>query len=288
VVLKTSSGKIRRAACRELYERGVLGAAQRPVALQLARLASSAALGAARRLARRIGGGLYALYVWLLFALAAAVGGAVLCVLPGKRSRERWTHGVALGLMRLSRLEVRVHGAARLPAIFTANHASYVDSLILAAVLPAGVHFVAKREFASVPLAGGLLRRFGTRFVERFATQAAIEDARELAEAARAGESLVMFPEGTFTRAPGLGAFHMSAFVAAAQSGQAVVPVALRGTRSVLRAESWLPRRRPVELFIDAPLWPRGPAWSDAVALRDQTRRTILAQCGEPDRAAYS
>ncbi len=286
VVLKTSSGKIRRAACRELYERGVLGAAQRPVALQLARLALSAAFGAARRLARRIGGWLYALYAWLLFALAAIAGGAVLCVLPGKRTRERWTHAVALALMRLSGLEVRVHGAATLPAIFAANHASYVDSVILAAVLPAGAHFVAKREFASVPLVGWLLPRFGTRFVERFAAQAAIEDARELAEAARAGESLVLFPEGTFTRAPGIGAFHMSAFVAAAQSGRPLVPVALRGTRSVLRDGSWLPRRRPVELYIGAPAWPRGPGWKDALALRDEARRAILAHCGEPDRAA--
>ncbi|OGA60859.1 MAG: hypothetical protein A3G81_24085 [Betaproteobacteria bacterium RIFCSPLOWO2_12_FULL_65_14] len=286
VVLKTSSGKIRRAACRELYERGVLGAAQRPVVLQLARLALSAALGGARRLARRIGGWVFAFHAWLLFFLAATLGSAVLALLPGRRARERWTHAVALALMRLSVIEVRVHGAATLPAIFATNHASYVDSLILAAVLPAGAHFVAKREFASVPLVGWLLSRFGTRFVERFATQAAIEGARELAEAARGGESLVMFPEGTFTRAPGIGAFHMSAFVAAAQSGTPVVPVALRGTRSVLRADSWLPRRQPVDVFIDAPVWPRGPAWSDAVALRDETRRAILAHCGEPDRGA--
>jgi len=281
VVLKTSSGKIRRAACRELYERGILGAAQRPVALQLASLALSGSLGALRRLARRIGGWLYGVYLWLLFALAAAVGAAVLCVLPGKGARERWTHAVALALMRLSRLEVRVHGAARLPAIFATNHASYVDSLILAAVLPAGPHFVAKRELASVPFAGWLLPRFGTRFVERFATQAAIEDARELTDAARAGESLVMFPEGTFTRAPGVGAFHMSAFVAAAQSGCPVVPVALRGTRSVLRAGAWLPRRAPVEVFIGEPLAPHGTGWSDALALRDEARRTVLADCGE-------
>jgi len=59
-----------------------------------------------------------------------------------------------------------------------------------------------------------------------------------------------------------------------------VVPVTLRGTRSVLRDGSWLPRRRPVEVFIDAPLWPRGAGWSDALALRDATRRAIVSHRG--------
>jgi 1-acyl-sn-glycerol-3-phosphate acyltransferase len=77
----------------------------------------------------------------------------------------------------------------------------------------------------------------------------------------------------------------MGAFVAAAQSGRPVVPVALRGTRSVLRAGSWLPRRAPVEVFIGRPIPPRGAGWSDALALRDAARAAILARCGETDLA---
>ena len=111
-VLKTSSGKIRRAACRELYERGMLGAVQRPVTLQLARLALAAAGGGARRLARRLGEWLYAGWLWLLFALVLGVGSVVLCLLPGPRARERWVHGAARALLRLSFLEVRASGAA--------------------------------------------------------------------------------------------------------------------------------------------------------------------------------
>jgi 1-acyl-sn-glycerol-3-phosphate acyltransferase len=187
--------------------------------------------------------------------------------------------------MSFSVLEIRVRGtAASQPAVFVSNHASYVDSLILTALLPPGAHFAAKREFASVPVLGWLFARLGTRFVERFDAREAIEGARELAAAARAGESLVIYPEGTFTREPGLRPFHMGAFVAAAQSGRPVVPVALRGTRSVLRDGSWLPRRASVEVHIEKPLAPRGSGWSDALALRDEARRAILARCGEPDR----
>ena len=277
-VLKTSSGKIRRAACRELYERGVLGAAQRPVALQLARLALSGTCGGLRRLARRVAEALYGIYLWLLFALLALGGAAVLCLLPKPATRERWARFVARMLVRLSGLEVRVHGAAMPePAVFVANHASYVDSLILTALLPPGAHFAAKRELASIPVAGWLLGRFGTRFVERFDAREAVEGARALADAARAGESLAIFAEGTFTREAGLRGFHMGAFVAAAQSGRPVVPVTLLGTRSLLRDGAWLPRRHPVQVFIDPPLRPAGSSWSDALALRDATRRAMLS-----------
>jgi 1-acyl-sn-glycerol-3-phosphate acyltransferase len=285
VVLKTSSGKIRRSACRELYERGMLGAGERPVALQLARLAAAGAAGGVRRLARRARDSLYGIYVWALFALLALTGGAVLALLPGAASRSRWARFVARALLAFSGLKVHVSGTVPShAAMFVANHASYVDSLILTALLPPGARFAAKREFAAVPVFGWLLARLGTRFVERFAAREAIEGARELAEAARAGESLVLFPEGTFTREPGVRAFHMGAFAAAAQSGRPVVPVALRGTRSVLRDGAWLPRRMPVDVHIGTPLSPRGAGWSDALALRDEARRAILARCGEPDR----
>jgi 1-acyl-sn-glycerol-3-phosphate acyltransferase len=223
--------------------------------------------------------------VWLVFALLASGGAAVLCVIPKPRVRERWTRFVARALLRFSSLKVQVQGRApSQPAVFVANHASYADSLILTALLPPGAHFAAKREFASVPVLGWLLARFGTRFVER-PPRARRLKARAICCGGARRQSL-SHPEGTFTREPGLRAFRMGAFVAAAQSGRPVVPVALRGTRSVLRAGSLLPRRVPVEVFIATPLAPRGSDWSDALELRDAARRAILAHCGEPDRGA--
>jgi acyl carrier protein len=285
-VLKTSSGKIRRAALRQLYERGRLGAAQRPVTLQLARLGVDAALASLRALGRRLAGWLFAAYAWSLFAILSALGGAVLLLLP-RTAGPHWAHAVARALVALSGIPLRVEGRERLsgalPAVVVANHSSYADAIVLAAMLPANVRFVAKREFAAQPGAGWLFKRVGVRFVERFATQRAIEDARELAEGVREGESPMLFPEGTFWRAPGLRQFHMGAFAAAAQSGRPVLPVALHGTRSVLRGGSWLPRRHPVEVFIGAPLWPQGEGWAEALRLRDAARKSILEHCGEPE-----
>jgi 1-acyl-sn-glycerol-3-phosphate acyltransferase len=170
--------------------------------------------------------------------------------------------------------------------VFVANHASYIDGLIVAAVLPQPVAFVAKRELLRAAPIRFVLDRLRVHYVERFAVRASVADAQRLAEAVRSGERLFVFAEGTFVRAPGLRPFYLGAFAAAAGAGAVVVPVALRGTRTVWPAGTWRPRRAPVTVVFGAPLAPAGSDWEAAVRLRDAARTHIAAQCGEPDLPA--
>ena len=48
------------------------------------------------------------------------------------------------------------------------NHASYMDAVVVAAVLPGEPTYVAKKEFAGQVFAGPLLRRLGVLFIDRF------------------------------------------------------------------------------------------------------------------------
>jgi 1-acyl-sn-glycerol-3-phosphate acyltransferase len=148
-----------------------------------------------------------------------------------------------------------------------------------------GYAFVAKREFLGNFLMRTLLSGYGTQFIERFDVQKSAEHASELAEAAKRCVSLIIFPEGTLKRSTGLMPFRTGAFQAAAQAGVAVVPVALRGVRSVLRDGTWYLRRSAVSVVVGAPISPRGADWSAAVELRDRVRAEILKHCGEPDLA---
>ncbi|HWS14368.1 MAG TPA: hypothetical protein VN279_16315, partial [Rhodocyclaceae bacterium] len=71
-------------------------------------------------------------------------------------------------------------------------------------------------------------------------------------------------------------------------AGVAVAPVAIRGTRAMLREGDWLPRRGTIAVTIGSPVFPGvsgGDAFAQAVALRDAARAQILAHCGEPDGA---
>jgi 1-acyl-sn-glycerol-3-phosphate acyltransferase len=130
-----------------------------------------------------------------------------------------------------------------------------------------------------------LLGGFGTLFVERFDVQKSAEHADVLVAAARAGRSLIVFPEGTLTRNTGLMEFRAGAFQVAAQAGVPVVPVALRGVRSVLRDGTWYARRAPIAVTACAPIDPDGNDWAASLRLRDRARAAILKHCGEPDLA---
>ena len=292
VVLKTSSGKIRRAACRELYESGMLGASRLPVALQLARFFFSGMARRAFELGRTVAQQAYALYLWVLLIGFAVPLALSIAILPGRRTRQHFTRTWVRAALALSGLPVLVKGTENFPpgqaVIIASNHASYLDGILLAAVLPAGVRFAAKRELAIRPMIGWLLARIGVQFVQRFEGRQGVDDTRKLTAMARSGESLAFFPEGTLSRNPGLGAFHMGAFVASAESGQPLVPLTLHGTRSVLCDGSWFPRRQPIVVLIHPAIRPQGNDWSAALRLRDEARRLMLEHCGEPDLAAQT
>jgi 1-acyl-sn-glycerol-3-phosphate acyltransferase len=119
--------------------------------------------------------------------------------------------------------------------------------------------------------------------VDRLDSQRGVEDAGRFATSARGGQSLIVFPEGTFRRMPGLLPFRMGAFVIAAQSGVPVIPVTLRGTRSALRDGTWLFRRSRISVTFSKPIAPAGADWNASIVLRDAARAEMLRLCGEPD-----
>jgi len=287
-VLKTPSGKIRRSACRDLYERGALSRRRRAVWWQVLRLGAASAAPRWRR-SVHVGAALaYAARWWSSLVLTALVAWPLVALLPGVASRWVVLRAAARTFLRLSGTSLRVRGLENLPTgpmVLVANHSSYVDGLLLVAALPVDVHFVVKKEFERQLVAGTLLRKLGAVFVERVDPKQGLEDTARVVDALRAGESVMFFPEATFFRTPGVLPFKLGAFTAAAQTGAPVVPAALRGTRSVLRGEQWFPRRSEVALQISAPLLPKGAEFAEVLRLRDEARAEILALCGEPDLA---
>jgi len=286
-VPKTSSGKIRRVAAREYYERGPAAVRPQAVWLQFLRLLLAGAAPQLRRSLTTVRGAVFALRAYLLFAalfpfaLIAALAAPVKICWQAGGAVSRW-------FLRLSGIPVVARGLENLPSgrpvVLAVNHTSYLDPVVLLSLLDyRGYAFVAKREFLANPLMRALLAGYGTQFIERFDLQKSAEHADDLAAAAKRGVSLIVFPEGTLKRSTGLMAFRTGAFQAAAQAGIAVVPVALRGVRSVLRDGTWYLRRGAVSVVIGAPIEPQGTDWSAAVELRERVRSEILKHCGEPD-----
>jgi 1-acyl-sn-glycerol-3-phosphate acyltransferase len=288
-VLKTSSGKVRRAACRERYEQGHIGRPQRAVWWQVTRLAVAGALPQVRQAFRSAKEVLYAGYAWSALGICAAALWIAAALLPKLSWRKAMARGTSQLLLRLFGIPLRVRGLEHLPrdqaCVLVVNHASYLDPLVLLAALPSTISFVAKREFTEQFFARVLFQRLGTEFVERFDAQRGIEDTERVRQAVRQGRSMLFFPEGTFGRAPGLRPFRMGAFVVAAQSRVPVVPMGISGTRSILRSGQWFPRRGTASVTIGPPITPQGTDWTAALALRDAARARMVEYCGEPDLA---
>lgn len=294
-VPKTSSGKIRRAASRELYERGEIDKRQRAVWLQLLRVSVTGILPQLHRSWRQLSEVSYAVYCWLLLLVIATPTWLVIALCPSPRLARRLASIAGRVLFKLSATPVQLSGAKHLEAltqnktcILVANHASFLDGIFLTSYLPPTYRYVAKVELRRHFISRIFLSRLGTEFVERFDLQKGVADARYLAKSAVAGQSLMFFPEGTFSRAPGLRPFHMGAFVAACDANAPVLPITLRGTRSKLRDISLFPRRGGVNINISKAIEPKGNDWEAAVALRDQARAVILSRCGEPDLGQHS
>jgi 1-acyl-sn-glycerol-3-phosphate acyltransferase len=285
-VPKTSSGKIRRSAAKEIYARGQIGMRHRALWWQLLRLAFSGVGPQIRRLARLTNETLYAAWWWLVLAAAFLFGSAALAILP--RLAWRWSALRLMGRYTLSAMGIKVAatGIKGIPcrgAMLVFNHSSYVDSLVLAALLPGEPAIVAKRELSARPIAGTLLRRLEIPFVERYDVSGSLADAQALRAIAEQGRVLVFFPEGTFTRRAGLSGFYLGAFKVAAEAGIPVLPGVIRGARSILRDDQWFPRRGAVTVEIGEPIMPPGTDFKSVLELRDSVRSFVLARCGEPD-----
>ncbi len=290
-VLKTSSGKLRRSATRELYLSGRLGAPTQSRAWQFARLGAAALAARIRQVRQATGRLAWGLRAWLAFGLLAPVLCAGVLLQPDAARAWRWAHRVARGMLRAAGVALERRGAwppLQGGAVAVLNHASYADALVLLAALEQPLRFVAKRELLRRRLFARCLRRLGAVFVERVQAQRGVLDAQRLARIAGDGARLCMFAEGTFRRAPGLLAFHLGAFRVAVQAGVPVIPMALRGTRDLLPDETWWPRRSALQLVIGAALMPaaqRGDEFAEAARLLRASREFVLDACGEPDAA---
>ncbi len=220
---------------------------------------------------------LYSVYCVVLFTALSLVALTINLFHPSLEGRRRVAGAFARWFFGAAGIPLSIEGMDRLPespCVVVANHASYIDGIVAAAALPPQFAFVIKREMGSVPLAGLLLRRIGSAFVERFDRHKSGSDARRVWKLAAAGQSLVFFPEGTFDGSRQVGKFLAGAFATAQRSNMPIVAVAIHGTREVMPSGGLRIRRRPIRFEVLGVLPSEGA--------RQRSREMIAAAIGEP------
>ena len=284
-VLKTSSGKVRRSGTRDAYRAGTLERGAGSLARQWVVMAWQAARGHGRRALDVLLRTAYTLHMVGLLVVLVPPLWVLVRASPRPDSARRWLRRFARLLAAASLSRVTASGLEHLrslgPAVFVANHASFADVVVVLATLPASIRFAAKGRLATYPILRTIIRRGGYLRIEKTGLSQRMEGAGEVGTTLAAGESMFVFPEGRFVRAPGLLPFRLGAFRAAAEAGCPVVPVALAGTRRMFPAGTLLLRPGRIHVAVGPPLQPRSADWSEVVRLRDEARRAIGRETGE-------
>jgi len=229
----------------------------------------------------------YGVCALAVFTLLLVIATVLALIVPSLEWRRRITHRVAKLAVLVLGVRLVVAGLERLPpdsSVVVANHASYLDGVVLKAALPPRFSFVIKREAASMPVAGFLMKRIGSEFVDRHTEGGRRRDAMRVLRRAEEGHALVFFPEGTFDDLPGLKRFHVGAFAAAVRGGMPVVPAVIHGARRAMPNGALLVRPGLVRVEILDPIAVSDTA-NAADALRREARRLILQRLDEPDLA---
>jgi 1-acyl-sn-glycerol-3-phosphate acyltransferase len=228
--------------------------------------------------------GTCALAAFTLLLVFATLLALIVPRLEWRRRLTHWLAGIALPVLGV---RVTVDGLQHLPegsCVVVANHSSYLDGIVMKAALPPRFSFVIKREAAAMPVAGFLLKRIGSEFIDRHSEAGRRRDALRVLRRAEEGHALVFFPEGTFDEVPGLKRFHVGAFAAAVRGAMPVVPVVIRGARRALPNRAIIVRPGRVRVEILEPIAP-ATADPDADELRRAARAAILSRLDEPDLA---
>ncbi|MBL1086125.1 1-acyl-sn-glycerol-3-phosphate acyltransferase [Streptomyces actinomycinicus] len=146
----------------------------------------------------------------------------------GGRIPAEWVRRWCLAIVRAMGVRVRITGAVAPSGglLLVANHVSWLDIPLLAAVRPA--RMLAKTEIRQWPVAGPLAARGGALFIERDRLRALPETVARIAGALREGAAVSAFPEGSTWCGRAHGRFHRAVFQAALDAGVPVQPVALR------------------------------------------------------------
>lgn len=212
--------------------------------------------------------------------------------LPFQDHRKAWlqTHvRWGVGILRAVKVDWVIHNPERLirPSIFVCNHQSFLDVVLLPAMLPPEKVFIAKQEIAKIPVFGHAFATTGAVMIDRSNPRGAIESIRAGVAKLPKDWSIVIFPEGTRSRTGELKHFKKGCIHLALGTKYPIVPIAVHGIREVTPSPSWLPRPGTVHIAVGEPI--DTTSWTfETIDEHLVTVRNAVAQELERARAAWT
>lgn len=223
------------------------------------------------------------LFAWVVGITATVILGIVAILFSLFDSSGNSSHVVARlwGKIQLRTTGSRVtmqgleHLDSRKSYIVVSNHQSFFDIFSLLGHLPLQFRWIAKAELFRIPLLGWAMARTGYIPIERDSPKKAYRSMLQAAEKVREGVSILIFPEGTRSPDGLLQPFKKGVFLLALKSQAPILPVAIRGTRNIMRKNDWRAYPGHVEIRIFPPIETAGFSTDKEAELSEQVRNTL-------------
>ncbi|NBC18677.1 MAG: Asp-tRNA(Asn)/Glu-tRNA(Gln) amidotransferase subunit GatC [Bacteroidetes bacterium] len=200
---------------------------------------------------------------------------------PTARNFKRWATIWGRLILGATGVRVELEHATPLdpdePYVFIANHQNTLDILSLAGWLPYPFGYVAKAELSKVPLLGFALRHSASVLIDRSDPRKSLESLKEGAARIRAGNSVLIYPEGQRTYEPQLHPFKKGAFLLAAEAGVPIVPVTVRNAYQCMDERRYVGRPGTIRITLGTPIPTAELRRRDIPALIDTVRKQMEA-----------
>ena len=225
------------------------------------------------------------LLLWPVIGLLTVAFGVPALVAAFLPPRGDWFTSFARGwsrsILRVAGIRVRVLHRDRLDrrtsSVVVANHESFADILVLFAILPMQIRFLAKRSIFRVPVLGWGIAAAGFVPVDRGEHAKGAAAVEAALARLQGGRSVVVFPEETRTRDGQLLPFKKGAALLAIRSGLPILPVGLAGSRRILPRESLTMAPGLIVACVGTPIDVAGATSADRAAVTARAREAVAA-----------
>ena len=213
-------------------------------------------------------------------AVAGPVGLLIGLLLRWKRGMYALGHGGVALALGLAGIRYRVAGSQHVPrsaVVFCSNHESNVDPPVLFRALHPYLHILYKAELHKFPIMGTVFDVGGFVPIDRSDREKALASIARVVQSLRAGNSFLVFPEGTRSRTGQMLPFKKGGFLTAIQAQVPIVPVAVQGGRAAMRKGSAFVRPVHVTIRIGEPIPTAGLTADDRDDVIARVRAAIEA-----------
>jgi len=189
----------------------------------------------------------------------------------------RWARSLVLA----AGVKVRITGLKNVPkegpVLFVSNHQSNFDIPVLMGCINKPKAFVAKIELARIPVISSWMKNIGCVFMDRADIRQSLKVMNQAAEIIKAGQSMVIFPEGTRSRSEHTAEFKKGSLKLADKAGAPVVPVTVNGSYKIMEANKGLIKPATVEVVIDEPIYYQNLSKADKDRIHELVREIIVS-----------